>query len=70
MPSLQDIQRYCDAIAEAFRPQQIVLFGSHAYGTPSPDSDVDVLVVMKKADTRVCGILLVSPTGIEPVFRV
>jgi predicted nucleotidyltransferase len=49
MPSLSDIQSYCDAIAEAFRPQQIVLFGSHAYGTPTPDSDVDVLVIMKKA---------------------
>ena len=49
MPSLSDIQRYCDAIAEAFGPQQIVLFGSHAYGTPTPDSDVDVLVIMKKA---------------------
>lgn len=49
MPSLSDIQRYCDAIAKAFRPQQIVLFDSHAYGTPTPDSDVDVLVIMKKA---------------------
>jgi predicted nucleotidyltransferase len=49
MPSMQDIQRYCDAIADVFRPQRIVLFGSHAYGTPTPDSDVDVLVVMTKA---------------------
>jgi len=49
MPSMQDIQRYCDAVADAFRPQRIVLFGSHAYGKPTPDSDVDVLVIMKKA---------------------
>jgi predicted nucleotidyltransferase len=49
MPSLKDIQTYCDAIAETFHPQRIVLFGSHAYGTPTPDSDVDVLVIMKKA---------------------
>jgi len=46
---MQDIQRYCDAVADAFRPQRIVLFGSHAYGKPTPDSDVDVLVIMKKA---------------------
>ena len=26
-----------------------MLFGSYAYGQPAPDSDVDVLVVMKKA---------------------
>lgn len=49
MVSIQDIQHYCDAIAAAFKPQRIILFGSHAYGTPTPDSDVDVLVVMRKA---------------------
>lgn len=32
--------------ASAFQPQRIILFGSHAYGKPDPDSDVDVLVVM------------------------
>ena len=49
MPTLPDIQHYCDKIAAAFKPQRIVLFGSYAYGKPTPDSDVDVLVVMKKA---------------------
>ena len=41
-----EIQRYCDTIAREFRPQRIVVFGSYAYGAPSPDSDVDVMVVM------------------------
>ncbi len=49
MVSMQDIQRYCDAVAAAFKPQRIILFGSHAYGEPTVDSDVDVLVVMRKA---------------------
>ena len=49
MVPMQDIQRYCDAIAAAFKPQHIILFGSHAYGRPTPDSDVDLLVVMPKA---------------------
>jgi predicted nucleotidyltransferase len=30
----------------------IVLFGSHAYGTPRPDSDVDLLVVTDQARQR------------------
>jgi predicted nucleotidyltransferase len=34
-------------IAAALRPEQIVLFGSYAYGAPSPDSDVDLLVIMR-----------------------
>lgn len=33
-------------IVERFDPQQVILFGSHARGTPSPDSEVDLLVVM------------------------
>jgi uncharacterized protein len=33
-------------IAEQFHPERIILFGSYAYGTPDPESDVDLLVVM------------------------
>lgn len=40
------IRRYARAVAEEFRPDKIVLFGSYAYGTPHEDSDVDLLVVM------------------------
>src|SRR6476660_1035151 len=40
------IRRYARAIAEEFHPDKIILFGSHAYGTPNEDSDVDLLVVM------------------------
>jgi predicted nucleotidyltransferase len=40
------IRRYARAIAERFHPHKIILFGSYAYGTPTPDSDVDLLVVM------------------------
>jgi predicted nucleotidyltransferase len=40
------IELLCHAIAHEFHPEKIVLFGSHAYGEPRPDSDVDLLVVM------------------------
>src|SRR5437879_2578572 len=43
---LRVIRRYVRAIAERFQPEQIILFGSQAYGTPTADSDVDLLVVM------------------------
>jgi len=35
-----------ESIVRVFAPQQIVLFGSHARGTPGPDSDFDLLVVV------------------------
>jgi uncharacterized protein len=40
------IRAFSDAIARTFRPRKIVLFGSYAYGNPTEDSDVDVLVIM------------------------
>jgi predicted nucleotidyltransferase len=44
--SLRTIRRYATQVAERFRPNQIVLFGSYAYGKPTAESDVDLLVVM------------------------
>src|SRR5262249_7475784 len=40
------IRKLCRRIAETYKPEKIILFGSHAYGTPTPESDVDLLVVM------------------------
>ena len=40
------IQHVTDEIARKFSPDKIILFGSYAYGTPTEDSDVDLLVVM------------------------
>ena len=46
MISLNDIRRYVGAVARMFNPERVVLFGSHAEGHPTKDSDVDLLVVM------------------------
>ncbi len=40
------IHRFARQVAEQFQPEKIILFGSHAYGTPHADSDVDLLVIM------------------------
>ncbi|MBX3002225.1 MAG: nucleotidyltransferase domain-containing protein [Caldilineaceae bacterium] len=32
-------------IAQELQPEAIILFGSYAYGEPTPDSDVDLLVI-------------------------
>ena len=40
------IRRFAREVAEHFHPEKIVLFGSHAYGKPHADSDVDILVIM------------------------
>ena len=40
------IKAYCNVLAREFRPQKIILFGSYAYGKPTKDSDVDLVVIM------------------------
>ena len=42
----REIRLLCDTIAQEFQPEKIVLFGSYAYGKPTEDSDIDLLVVM------------------------
>lgn len=44
---LTDITR---RLVAAYRPEQIVLFGSHAWGEPNESSDVDLLVVLSESD--------------------
>lgn len=50
----KQIESYCRVLAREFRPQKIILFGSYAYGNPTLDSDVDLVVVMpfRGSDTK------------------
>jgi predicted nucleotidyltransferase len=36
-------------LVEEFRPEEIWLFGSHAWGTATPDSDVDLMVIVRES---------------------
>jgi len=47
-------------IAKKFNPERIILFGSYAYGQPSEDSDVDLLIVMESNDRPVIRAAAVS----------
>jgi predicted nucleotidyltransferase len=46
---LSAIRRFARKLGERFHPDQIILFGSYAYGEPHADSDVDLLVIMPAA---------------------
>lgn len=47
-------------IVTALCPEKIILFGSYAYGKPSNDSDVDVLVILETSARPVDRYLAVS----------
>jgi predicted nucleotidyltransferase len=45
--TLRDIQKIVQQIVAHCHPQKVILFGSYARGTPTADSDVDLLVIME-----------------------
>jgi predicted nucleotidyltransferase len=57
---MRTIRALAKLIAEKFNPEEIILFGSHAYGKPDESSDVDLLVVMDTPKGEVKTIIEIS----------
>ncbi|MDX9972360.1 MAG: nucleotidyltransferase domain-containing protein [FCB group bacterium] len=49
MTTIDKIEQLGADIGREFHAVRVVLFGSYAYGTPTADSDVDLLVVLPEA---------------------
>lgn len=37
-------------LLNGYAPQKVILFGSYAYGTPRPGSDIDLLIIKETTD--------------------
>jgi predicted nucleotidyltransferase len=46
------LQTATQRLVTEFQPEQIWLFGSHAWGTPNEDSDVDLMVIVPSSNER------------------
>lgn len=46
---------YLRVLVQQFRPEQVILFGSYAYGHPDRHSDVDLLVVKDGEESSLKG---------------
>ncbi len=51
-PVAETLPPAVEKIVHELNPEKIILFGSYAYGNPTPDSDVDLLVVMETSSTQ------------------
>jgi predicted nucleotidyltransferase len=45
-----ELARVIERLAEAFQPERIYVFGSQARGEATPDSDIDLLIVVAQAN--------------------
>src|SRR5260370_9926999 len=43
------LEKAVERLKIEFQPEQIWLFGSHAWGTPTEDSDVDLMVIVSQS---------------------
>ena len=50
--SSQQIKQVAAKIVKDYKPEKIILFGSHAWGKPHRDSDVDLFIVKKSKKRR------------------
>jgi predicted nucleotidyltransferase len=57
-------------LVKEVRPQQVVLFGSYAYGAPTPHSDVDLLVVLESSLPFIKRQVHVSKTLLPRLFPI
>ena len=46
------LQTATQRLVAEFQPEEIYLFGSHAWGTPGQDSDIDLMVIVPQSDER------------------
>ncbi len=44
------LEQITQKLVATLDPEQIILFGSHAYGEPNDDSDIDLLIIVSDSD--------------------
>jgi len=44
------LREITERITRGLRPKKVILFGSYAYGNPTSDSDLDLLIIMETRD--------------------
>jgi len=44
------LQEIVTRLVETLHPEQVILFGSYAYGSPNQNSDIDLLVIVTDSD--------------------
>jgi uncharacterized protein len=69
MVNIDTIRELAERIVHLYHPQQVILFGSHAYGVPTAGSDVDLLIILpceEKSSRKAVEIL----NAVNPPFPV
>lgn len=66
------IQNMVQKLITEYAPKKMILFGSYAYGSPEPDSDIDLLIIKDTSDRFIDRWVTVQRiiTGLHPSIPV
>lgn len=70
MNSGREIEQIVKRIAEGYRPLKVILFGSHAWGRPTEDSDIDLLIVKETSERFIDRWVAVREVIADPERRI
>jgi predicted nucleotidyltransferase len=74
-PAPVRLPEYVQRFVAALQPEKVILFGSYAYGQPTPNSDVDLLIVMNTPTSgierylTVCRLLRPRPFPVDILVK-
>lgn len=64
------IRRIVKRIVEGYAPEQVILYGSYAYGAPDSDSDIDLLIIRETDETPRARRVRVRRLATDPKRRI
>ncbi|MBI2153138.1 MAG: nucleotidyltransferase domain-containing protein [Candidatus Rokubacteria bacterium] len=70
MTTRHEIEDIVKRIAEGYQPLKVILFGSYAYGEPTPDSDIDLLIVKDTSERFIDRWVAVRELIADPARRI
>ncbi len=59
-----------EKIKREYKPQRIILFGSYAYGNPTEDSDIDLLILKDTKKRRVDRFVRIKQIIYNPNYKI
>ena len=72
---MNNVRRYAQKVQKELNPDAIILYGSHAKGTATEDSDIDIAVIVNnftgdrlETSARLCNLTWDIDTRIEPIL--
>ena len=64
------LQKIVSRLIENYQPEQIILYGSMAYGVPDEDSDIDLLIIKETSDSPLQRRLHVRQIAADPQRKI